>query len=323
MDKINCGVIGLGWWGKQMSIFILKSHKFSIKYIYDIDLMKAKEIAKEFKCATVNSVDDLLKNKNIECVFIFSPNEFHLEHATKVARAGKHVFLEKPIANNTNDAKKIAKVCEENGVNLAVGHNVRHYNLFKKVKELIGNGLIGDIVYIDGNRSRPIGYSIGKESWRFYSSKCNGGPLIQMAIHLLDTVRFVCGLSVDEVKKISLKKILKTENDESFGLLIRFNKNQILHVFSSYVTQESFYLNFFGTKGTLYADVFNGLYIQRVGKFKKGKISFIKNKPEVEEIELFFNSIKLKKVSINPSVREAIENVDLIERILKQKRLNP
>lgn len=316
--KINCGVIGLGWWGMQMCNFIIKSKRFNIKVIYDADSIKALEFAKKLGCVSAENIDDLVTS-DIECVFIFSPNQFHFEHVTKAAQNKKHIFLEKPIANNTEEAIGIEKVCVENGVTLAVGHNVRYYNIFKEAKRLINEGTIGEIVYIDGNRSRPIGYGIDEKSWRFYADTCNGGPLIQMAIHLIDTVRYVCKMDVVEVKKISLKKIIKTENDESFAVLIRFNNNSIFHVFSSYVAQESFYLNFFGTKGTLYVDAFNGLSIQKEGETVKKKLKYLKNNPQIDEILEFYDALDKHIDFNNPTTREAIQNVELVEKIVNLK----
>jgi predicted dehydrogenase len=316
--KINCGIIGVGWWGAQMSDFILKSKVFNIKALYDSNLERASHVSKNIGCGFANNLDDLLSDNSIECIFIFSPNEFHVEHALRVAKAKKHVFVEKPLANTSFESIKIAEACKENGVILAIGHNVRFYSIFKEAKKIINEGVIGDIIYIDGNRSRPIGYSIDEKSWRYYSDKCNGGPLIQMAIHIFDTVRFVCDLKIDEIKKVSVKEILKTQNDESFGVLIRFNRYKLLHVFSSYIAQESFYLNFFGTKGSLYVDVFNGLFLQKSEEFKKRRIKYHKNHPEVDEIKSFYESI-INSNGSSATVTNAIENVDLIEKILASK----
>lgn len=316
--KINCGVIGLGWWGMQMCNFILKSKKFNIKVIYDTDASKVTSFAKKFGSIGAKNIDELVTS-DIECVFIFSPNQFHFEHVRRAAQNKKHIFLEKPIANNTKEAVGIEKICSENGVTLAVGHNVRYYNIFKEAKRLVKNGSIGEIVYIDGNRSRPIGYGIDEKSWRFYTNTCNGGPLIQMAIHLIDVVRYVCGIDVVEAKKISLKKIIKTENDESFAVLIKFNKDALFHVFSSYIVQESFYLNFFGTSGTLYVDAFNGLYIQKEGEMVKKKLKYSKNNPQVDEILEFYNALDKKNDFTNPTTAEAIQNVELVEKIVNLK----
>lgn len=315
--KMNCGIIGVGWWGYQMSRFIKQSKKFNIKCIYDSDILRAKNISRKLKCNYTDSIKNLLSIDNITCIFIFSPNEFHPAHAIAAAEAKKHIFLEKPIANTISDSKKIVGACKKNGVVLAIGHNVRHYAIFKAAKKITDKGTIGDIIYITGNRSRPIGYVINKNSWRFYTKKCPGGPLIQMAIHILDTIRFITGLDVEQIKKISTKKFIKTENDESYAITLRANQQQLIHIFSSYITQETFYLNFFGTKGTLCADVFSGLSIQKNNKIKKVPLKYPRNIPEIEEISAFYSAITMNKPFNNPAPEDAVKNVEIIEKILK------
>lgn len=320
MDKnkgIACGVIGAGWWGSQMCDFILESDHFRISSIYDTSKEAVQIAAGRFHCAVAESVDELVRNTEIECIFIFSPNHLHLEHTTAAAIHNKHIFLEKPIANIASEAEEIAKVCRDHGVILAIGHNVRHYSIFQEAKKIISLGSIGEIVYIECNRSRAIGFGIDEQSWRFYKKSCNGGPLIQMAIHLLDAIRFITGLDIVEVQTLSVKRFLKTENDESFSVNTRLRSNTLLHLFTSYVSPESFYINFFGTKGILFADPFNGLYLQDGDSTKKQRIEYPENKAEVVEILEFYDSIIKNQPYKNPTVEESIDNVRAIETILK------
>jgi len=73
--KINCGIVGVGWWGTQMSDFIVKSKVFSIKTIYDSDFPRATDVSKKLKCKVAKSIDNLLSDNSIECVFVFSPKQ--------------------------------------------------------------------------------------------------------------------------------------------------------------------------------------------------------------------------------------------------------
>ncbi len=317
--KLRCGVIGLGWWGGKICEFVLKSKLYEITIIFDSNTKRKKEFAKKFHSRAANSLDELFKS-DIDCVFVLSPNQFHVEHSIKAALHKKHVFLEKPIANTSKEANLILKACKKNNVVLAVGHNVRYYSIFKEAKNIIKSGIIGDVIFIDGNRSRPIGITINNSSWRFYTKTCNGGPLIQMALHLVDTVRYIIGIDyIGSIKKNSIKNYLNTENDESYSVSMSINNKQIFNLFTSYLAQESFYLNFFGTKGTLFVDPFNGLYIQKKGEFSKNMLRYKKNNPEVDEITEFYNKIVKSELFDNPTPEEAIKNVELIEKIIKAK----
>lgn len=315
-EKLKCGVIGTGWWGTQMYNHILASKGFEILAVYDSSSEATESAAKKVGCIAAVTVNELIENPNIECVFIFSPNDSHLRYAVAAARAGKHIFLEKPLSNTVAESEEIVRVCEEEQVILAVGHNVRHYSIFQKAKSIVNAGLIGEIIYVEGNRSRPIGYSIDDSSWRFYKNSCNGGPLIQMAIHLIDAIRFISGLELETVKTFSVKRFLKTENDESFSVNAKSISGMLIHLFTSYVSPESFYLNFHGTDGILFIDPFNGLYIQEKDSTTRRRVSYKKNRPEVDEILEFYKSVKERIPYCDPSPDEAVDNVRVIEQIL-------
>lgn len=314
--KTKCGVIGLGWWGTQMSENIVKSGNFEISIVHDTNIDIAEKFVKKNGGRIASSTEEVV-NANIECVFIFSPNQFHLQHCILAAKAKKHIFLEKPIANTSKEGEAIIDACKKNGVTLAIAHNVRYYNIFKKVKEMIAKGTVGDIVYIESNRSRPIGFGIDENSWRFYEKSCNGGPLMQMAIHLLDTIHFITNDSPKKIHSLTQKRFLKTENPESFSVNIEMKSGAASHVFTSYVLPESFYINIFGTRGAIFADPFNGLYVQKQKDFQKMNVSFRQNSPELDEIKEFHKAIKNKSEFTNPSPDEALENVKIVEQILK------
>jgi predicted dehydrogenase len=314
--KLTCGVIGIGWWGTQMLNHIIASKDFKILTVYDPSREAAKQAARKSGCAIAGSADELIKDQDIECVFIFSPNDSHLQYTVAAARAGKHIFLEKPISNTVTEAEDIVRVCRDMKVILAVGHNVRHYAIFQRAKEIIDEGSIGVVIYIEGNRSRPIGSCIDEQSWRFYENSCNGGPLIQMAIHLIDVVRFVSGWEVGMFKTLSAKRFLRTENDESYSVSAKSASGMLLHFFTSYVSPESFYLNFHGKDGILFVDPFNGLYLQKKDSTIKKRMRYKKNQPEIDEIFGFYKSVSKHQPYLDPSPEEAVDNVRVIEQIL-------
>lgn len=296
---------------------VSESKKFKIVAVYDISKKRAHSIARSTGCVVADSAISLINNPAVNCVFIFSPNHLHGKHAIMAGRAGKHVFLEKPIANTVRESKRIVSACRAKGVTLAIAHNVRHYSIFKKAKKVIDEGKLGDIVYIESHRSRPIGPGITKSSWRFYKKLCNGGPLMQMGIHLLDTVRFLVGLKDLDIQAQAERRLLKTQNKESFSVNIKILSGPLVHLFTSYVLPEAFYVNIFGTKGNLFVDPFNGLYFQRKGVFRRRKISYSKESAEVAEIRAFYDALAGNRSFEDPSPEEAVDNVRIVEEILR------
>lgn len=316
-QALACGVIGLGWWGGQMLDNLLKTKRFKVISVYDSSWDVAASVAKRVGCGVASSFEEVIDNPEIKCVFIFSPNDSHPQYAIAAANVGKHIFLEKPIANTVVEAETITRACENNGVILAVGHNVRHYGIFQKARELIMSDTLGDIVYIEGNRSRPIGRDITEKSWRFYKKSCNGGPVIQMVIHLVDAVRYITGINLSVIQSISAKRFLKTENDESYSISAKDESGVLLHLFTSYISPESFYLNFHGTKAALFVDPFNGLFLQESGSLLRRRISYKKTVAEIDEILEFYKSIIDQLPYESPSPSDAVDNVRIVEAILE------
>ncbi|HCC23303.1 TPA: hypothetical protein DF272_03940 [Candidatus Falkowbacteria bacterium] len=316
-NKIGCAVIGLGWWGQQMIQKIKKTNKFNILTVFDSDKNKTHSTAMKLNCLGVDDFQKILVNSQIKVVFIFSPNQYHKEQIVAAAKAGKKIFVEKPLANTSSECAEILKACRKNKTLLAVGHNVRRYSIFRKAKKMVNSGVLGDLILIDGNRSRPIGYRIDKNNWRYYRTSCNGGPLIQMGIHIIDTIRFVCGFEGKSFMTLCQKKFLTTENPETFSSIFELDNGCLVHLVSSYVLQETFYINFFGTKGSLFVDPFNGLFIQKHSGLNRKEIDYVAEDAENKELNDFYWAI-MKGKKFEPEAYEAMQNVKIVENIIKQ-----
>ena len=98
-----------------------------------------------------DSYEALLADENVEAVYIPLPNSMHFEWVKKAAKAGKHILCEKPLALNAKEAEKMYEICEEHGVLLMEAFAFRHAPLVQKVKEVIGEGKIGKVKYIESH----------------------------------------------------------------------------------------------------------------------------------------------------------------------------
>lgn len=308
---IKSAIIGYGNWGKTISNAVFKTKKFHIKYILD-DNYVDKSFFGVKKC---DSIETILKDEEIDTVFIFTPNHLHGYYAKLCAKNKKNIFIEKPICNTVKESQEVLKECKKNKCKLMIGHNVKYYSIYKKVKELIDSGSIGDIYHIEMNRSRPIWKTITEDSWRFRKDKCNGGPLIQMALHLIDTINYFDEFDSKELMVIGTNKYLKSENYETYNVIGKTNNDITFYLYSSYLPAETFYINVYGSKGTIYADVNRGLFYQEINSFKINKISYKKNNPELDEINDFYNLIINNEFDYS-NVNQAIKDVKEIEKIL-------
>src|SRR5262249_11642726 len=123
--KLRVGCIGIGWWSDVLADAMQRSGKFEIVGGYTRSAEKRAAFAAKSNCAAAASSDALLADKTIAAIVNTTPNDVHLETTRAAAAAGKHVFLDKPIANTVSDGRAITAVCRQAGVVLALGYQRR------------------------------------------------------------------------------------------------------------------------------------------------------------------------------------------------------
>jgi myo-inositol 2-dehydrogenase/D-chiro-inositol 1-dehydrogenase/scyllo-inositol 2-dehydrogenase (NAD+) len=140
----------------------------------------------------VTDYKDILDDGAVDAVVIVSPTNLHRRIAIDCARAGKHIFCEKPMAMNAAECEEMIAACEDAGVKLQIGFMRRHDASFREAKAQIDAGVIGDIVLV---RSCTRGPSRPRE-W-MYDIKKSNGILAELNSHDIDTVRWIANSDID------------------------------------------------------------------------------------------------------------------------------
>ena len=154
MEKLKCAVIGLGWFGEIHLDTLNEFPIVDIKAICDTREDHLKEIGRKYaieNCYT--NYHDLLNDKNIEIVVITTHVDTHAQIAADALNSGKHVFLEKPMANNLEECNKIIEACKKTDKFFMVGHICRFGVEYAIAKEEIENGKIGEIISLHAKRN--------------------------------------------------------------------------------------------------------------------------------------------------------------------------
>ena len=153
-----------------------------------------------------SNIDDLLTDSRVDVVFVASPNAMHLEHTTKVAKAGKHVLSEKPMATSVGDAEAMIQVCQENGVRLGLGFELGFHPAHILAKNLVSQGKLGRVRLLQGHwgrgeRGDPEHLPrTGLRGWWEDPVAMGGGSVIMgLGVHVFDLMRFVTGQEITEV----------------------------------------------------------------------------------------------------------------------------
>lgn len=141
---------------------------------------------------------EALKNPAVDAVIVVSPTDLHEGIVCDCARAKKHVFCEKPMAMNVAECEEMIRVCEECGVKLQIGFMRRHDKSFRRAKELLDAGAIGDLVLIHSHTRGP-----SKPRPWMYDLKKSNGILAEVNSHDIDAIRWFAGSDMDHLYAVA------------------------------------------------------------------------------------------------------------------------
>ena len=151
MNSIKIGIIGCSRIAKRSVIpAMIKSKCTEIEIIGSRTETKAKEFSKEFDCKKYGTYEDVIKDKSVDAVYISTPIGTHEEWAIKSALEGKHVYCEKSSTTSFESAKKILNTVKQNNVRIMEGFMFKFHSQHQKVRELITNNKIGEMICFNG-----------------------------------------------------------------------------------------------------------------------------------------------------------------------------
>jgi predicted dehydrogenase len=182
---INAAVIGLGWWGQN----ILKNLRDSevIRPVLGVDpLDSARASAAALGIETAPSFEDALANPKVEAVILSTPQERHAEQIVAAAKAGRHVFCEKPLCTTAADAEAAIAAVNKAGVQLGIGHERRFEPAVIEMRKRFAAGEFGNPLLLEGNFSQDLFLKLPPDNWRLSKTINPAGPLSATGIHMVD-----------------------------------------------------------------------------------------------------------------------------------------
>jgi len=151
LEPVRIGQAGLGAWGKNLVRNL--DDLAHLRWICDQTESRRNEFARRFPGARITpSFDEMLADDDLEAVVIATPVPTHYALARQALEAGKHVFVEKPPAMRGAELEDLCELSEERGLVLMPGHLLLYHPGVKKLKEIVGSGELGDVLYVYGNR---------------------------------------------------------------------------------------------------------------------------------------------------------------------------
>ncbi len=290
-EPVRVASVGLGWWSDVLADAASRTPALDIVACYTRSADKRAAFADKYDCKAADSYEEILADESIQAIINTTPNHVHLETVQAAAEAGKHVFLDKPIANTVAHGKAITKACEQAGVVLAVGYQRRRESHFRWIKKEIEAGRFGKLVQAEANISRDRLGKIDLSSWRYQAAGMPGGVMLQIGIHYSDVLEMLLG-PVKRVSGMSARLVLPGDNPDVANLVFEHECGAISNLTASYASASEYYMmNIYGKEASAYYDLFQGLRHLERGGSETSPVPCDKKDTIVEELEEFAASV--------------------------------
>jgi predicted dehydrogenase len=246
---INAAIIGLGHWGQNL-VDSVQGKSALIRFTTGATRTPAKAAAyaAEKGIALQNSYEDVLADPAIDAIVLATPHTQHAAQVVAAAKAGKHVFTEKPLALDRRSAAGAIGVCARAGVTLAVGYNWRFQPALQEIRGMLADGRLGRLLHIEGNFCGPSAYRFPKDHWRQVREEGPLGGMTGRGVHTLDAYLYLAG-PVASVYAQSERLALDYGLDDTTSILLRFANGATGYLGTIIATAETWRMQVFGSKG--------------------------------------------------------------------------
>ena len=291
-EPLRVACIGMGWWSDVLADAVTRSSKLKIVACFSRSHDKRQAFAKKYGCLAAPSYDAILQDAGVEAVINTTPNNVHLETTRQAAEAGKHVFLDKPIANSVSEGRKITEICRDAGVVLALGYQRRRESHFRWVKQQIEAGVFGKMVNAEANISRDRLGQFDLSSWRYTAEGMPGGVMLQIGVHYADVLDYLMG-PIKAVNGQFAQLVLPGDNPDVASMVFEHENGALSTLNACYASASEYYLmNIYGKTATAYYDLHHGLSLLKRGEKTPVAVPCAKNDTFVEELEEFAGAVR-------------------------------
>ncbi|MGN6286403.1 MAG: Gfo/Idh/MocA family protein [Afipia sp.] len=182
---IRAAIIGLGWWGQTIAASLADSG--IIRPVLGIDPLEAARTQAAAKgLQTAAKFEEALARPDIEAVILCTPQDHHARQIEAAARAGRHVFCEKPLCTTGADAERALAAVKAANVQIGIGHERRFEPAVIEMRKRYTDGEFGTGLVVEGNFSQDKFLNLPRDNWRLSKAENPVGPLSATGIHMVD-----------------------------------------------------------------------------------------------------------------------------------------
>jgi predicted dehydrogenase len=254
MAAIRTAMIGAGNWARVLAKAASVSDKIDIACCVGRSPERLATFCKDFDLPA-RDIDAVLADKDIAGLVLALPNELHFEFAQRAARAGKHVYIEKPIANTMIDSLAIAALEKAHGVRIVVGHCARLLTGVRAIKAAIDTDKLGKLSQLEANFSNDRGLRLTSKDWRFYQESAPGGSLSQIGVHQFDTLRYLGG----DIEAVSASAARHSpagaEVEDQWVVAVHFADGKLGVMLSNWTSPGTYSIRATGADASMFYDI--------------------------------------------------------------------
>jgi myo-inositol 2-dehydrogenase / D-chiro-inositol 1-dehydrogenase len=291
---IGCGTIA--YWAHLRTLQQLRG--VTLAAAADPDPVARARAASMVRGTVHDQLSDLLLH-DVDAVVISAPNRFHAELTVAAARAGKHVYVEKPLAITASEARTVVDVVSQSNVIATVGFNYRHHPAHQRARTLLKSGRIGAVRAVQSTFCEPTLPETMPEWKRRRGS--GGGALLDLASHHVDLLRWLLD---DEVATVDARITSTRTEDDGAMLALSMREGARAQMYVSFCAGPADFLEFIGEKGTLRVDRHRVLPQLRLARFPRYGVRSTRPFPTVGESIVWAR--RLVQPSYQPSFRRAL-----------------
>lgn len=220
---LKAAIIGPGKWGRILVHSVQDHPEAGLHFVAAATGRPAahRDWAAQLGIRLHDTLEAALADAEVEAVVIATPHALHAAQVIAAARAGKHVFVEKPFTLDRASAEQAAAACQAAGVVLALGHNRRFLPATRMMRDLLAEGRLGTLLHVEGHFGGPGGFGYRPGTWRADPAESPLGGMGGSGIHMLDMFLHLAG-PIEQVGVESTARVLTNGLDDTTAMMCRF-----------------------------------------------------------------------------------------------------
>lgn len=315
-QPVGLASIGLGWWGNVLADGVASTGKGQVLSCYARNPETRDAFALKHGCAAVAEPDQIWSDPAIEGVLIATPHSVRHELIARAAQAGKHIFVEKPLALTGEEARASARAAEEADVVLQVGHNKRRQTANRRLHEMLHGGELGKLQHIEANISVPVAFKPDLPDWRKNPEQIPAGGMTPLGVHHVDTIRYLGG-PIRSVSAISKRVFATLDVDDVTAMIFELESGPLAYLVTLLATAGVNTVTLYGSDAAAWSEEDGTrLFVQKRGEPSRTEIPVTTIDTVADEMGEFADCIRTGREP-ETGAEAAIPVVDVLEAIVK------